>query len=322
MNTTITKTTVVVGLFNTPQEAESAIRDLQNAGIARDDISLVSRNRSGSYSGTSTGSTDVDTGKATVGEHVAGGAVFGGLGGLLLGLAGLAIPGIGPVVAAGPLAAALTTAGIGAGVGAATGGIIGAIRNAGVPEEHAHLYAEGIRRGGTLVTVHTDHSGANSIEDILNSHGAVDVDERSREYRSSGWSRFDESAGPYDVDDTASMGRSNYSAGGTSTGTRRGTRVYSGTANYSGESDWRQYDSDFQQHFRNTYGSTGATYDSYSPAYQYGYRMANDQRYRGRSWNEVETDLRRDYETSYPGGAWERMKDAIRHGWDKVTGKY
>lgn len=322
MATATTKTTTVVGLFNTAQEAESAIRDLQNAGILREDISLVARNRSGTYSGKSeTG--DVASGKSTVGEHVAGGAVFGGLGGLLLGVAGLAIPGIGPVVAAGPLAAALTTAGIGAGVGAATGGIIGAIRNAGVPEQEAHLYAEGIRRGGTLVTVHTDHATASRVESVLNSHGAVDVDERAREFRSSGWKHFDESADPYDVSDTSvSTARTDYRESGASSGAQRGTRVYNRAGDVSGEPDWRRYDADFQNHFRSTYGSTGSSYDTYSPAYQYGYRMGNDQRYRGRTWSDVESDLRRNYESSYPGSTWERMKDAVRYGWDKVTGRY
>jgi uncharacterized protein (TIGR02271 family) len=420
MQTAIHKGTTVVGLFNTPQEAESAIRDLQSAGIPREDISLIARNTSGEYSGrgdetvSGTGTHD----KSSVGQHVAGGAIFGGIGGLLLGIAGLAIPGIGPVVAAGPIAAALTTAGIGAGIGAASGGIIGAIRNAGVPEEEAHLYAEGIRRGGTLVTVHTDHANASRVEEILNSHGAVDVDERGREFRQSGWNRFDESAEPYRLDDRRSFETNREGqksipvveeklSVGKREVQRGGVRVYNRVteqpveqninlteervnverrpvnrpANESdlafkdrsyevketveqpvvskearvveevvvgkernqrtekvrdtvrksdvkverigdtGTDDWRRYDTDFQNHFRTTYGSTGGSYDTYSPAYQYGYRMAGDQRYRGKDWNAVESDLRRDYETSYPGSTWEKTKDAVRYGWEKVTGR-
>jgi hypothetical protein len=58
-----------------------------------------------------------------------------------------------------------------------------------------------------------------------------------------------------------------------------------------------------------------------APAYEHGYRSASDPRYRGRSWSDVENDLRTDYERSYPNGAWEKTKDAVRYGWEKVTGK-
>jgi uncharacterized protein (TIGR02271 family) len=421
MTTSTEKSTTVVGLFNTPQEAESAIRALTDAGIPRDDISLISRNRDTGAFDTTTGDR-VSHDKATVGEHVAGGAVFGGIGGLLLGLAGLAIPGIGPVVAAGPLAAALTTAGIGAGIGAATGGIIGAIRQHGVPEEDAHLYAEGIRRGGTLVTVHTDQGSSARVEEILNSHGAVDVDERRREYEKSGWNRFSEEAEPYREgatyrDDTTKTGTTRGKKAipvveeklnvGKREVERGGVRVYNRVTeqpvqqniNLTEErvnverrpvnrpasesdlsfrdktievketaevpvvskearvveevvvgkernqrtetvrdtvrksdvnveqlgrtesNDWSRYDNDFRSDFQTRYGSTGAQYDTYAPAYQYGYRMAGDERYRGKSWNAVENDLRSDYERSYPGSAWERTKDAVRYGWEKVTGR-
>jgi hypothetical protein len=57
------------------------------------------------------------------------------------------------------------------------------------------------------------------------------------------------------------------------------------------------------------------------PAYEYGYRSAGDPRYRGRSWDQVENDVRSDYERTNPGGSWERAKNAIRYGWDKVTGQ-
>ena len=85
---------------------------------------------------------------------------------------------------------------------------------------------------------------------------------------------------------------------------------------------YADYDDDFQQHFRSQYGSSrGADYQSYAPAYQYGYRMASDDRYRGRRWDDVEPTLRSDYERQNPGSTWEQMKDSIRYGWEKVTGR-
>ncbi len=80
-------------------------------------------------------------------------------------------------------------------------------------------------------------------------------------------------------------------------------------------------DDDFRSDFTRNYGSTGVSYDTYAPAYRYGYDMASDPRYQGRNFSEVEQDLRSDYGRGYPNSTWEKMKDSIRYGWDKVTGK-
>jgi len=82
------------------------------------------------------------------------------------------------------------------------------------------------------------------------------------------------------------------------------------------------YSEDFRSDFQTRYGSTGGTYDTYAPSYEYGYRMASDQRYRGRSWDEVERDLQADYTRQHPGGSWDQMKDSVRYGWNKVTGRH
>jgi len=80
-------------------------------------------------------------------------------------------------------------------------------------------------------------------------------------------------------------------------------------------------DDDFRSHFTNYYGTTGDTYDNYAPAYRYGYDMASDPRYQGRDFSEVESDLRTDYARRYPTSTWEKIKDSVRYGWDKVTGR-
>ena len=80
-------------------------------------------------------------------------------------------------------------------------------------------------------------------------------------------------------------------------------------------------DADFREDFARRYAAQDATYDTYSPAYQYGYTMANDPRYRGRNFDEVASDLRADYSTRYPNSTWEKMKDSVRYGWEKLTRK-
>jgi uncharacterized membrane protein len=187
----------VVALFATHDQAEAAIRALRDLGINRDDISLVARDKKGKPTGRETvaGTQERSTDGTSIGENIAGGAVFGALGGLLLELAALAIPGIGPIVAAGPLATTLA----GAGFGALGGGIIGAIKDMGVPDDEAHIYAESIRRGDTMVSVRTDGTMIDRVMDVLNQHGAVDVDERANSLRTGGWNKFDDKA---DIDAT------------------------------------------------------------------------------------------------------------------------
>jgi uncharacterized protein (TIGR02271 family) len=154
----------IVALFDDFDQAESAVDALVAQGVARSDISLVANNASGRYSDINTAEHEEDAVKA--GQGAAFGAVVGGL----VGLGALLIPGIGPVIAAGPLAAALG-AGVGAAAGAATGGITAALVKTGVSEEDASVYAEGIREGGTLVTVHAADSDAYVAEQILSQYG-------------------------------------------------------------------------------------------------------------------------------------------------------
>lgn len=191
----------VVGLFDTMNDAEAAVRDLRSAGFNGGDISLVANNADNRYNMSDTSydstATESEAGEGA-GVGATGGAVLGGLAGLLVGLGALVIPGIGPVVAAGTLATALGSTALGAGLGAAAGGLVGALVGAGIPEEDAHVYSEGIRRGGALVSVQvaTDDD-ADRAAGIMDRHNVVDIDERGSSYRQGGWSRFDESAEPY-----------------------------------------------------------------------------------------------------------------------------
>jgi hypothetical protein len=231
---------------------------------------------------------------------------------LIAGLSALAIPGFGPIIAAGPIAAALT----GAGIGAATGGLIGALASAGVPREDAEFYAEGVRRGGVLVIVRVDDRLADDVAKILDDAGARDVDEKSNEWRRSGWS------GPTTTGTGTTMGSTGVQRGTMESGreipveVRRRVRVFSGM----GEPITSDYTTDFRSDFDRRYQGRNLRYEQYQPAYEFGYRYAGDERYRGQDWTMVEPSLRRDWE-SRGQGAWEDFKDSIRYGWDKVRGR-
>jgi uncharacterized protein (TIGR02271 family) len=183
----------IVGLFDTFTEAQGAVQALVNKGFPRDNISIAANNATGEYT-QSTASSEEWSGTAT---GAAAGATIGGIGGLLVGLGTLAIPGVGPIVAAGPLIAALT----GAGVGAVAGGLIGALTDIGVPEEEAGYYAEGVRRGGTLVTVNAEDGMVDRAVDILENHNAVDVEQRASSWKQSGWTGYSSTAKPYTADE-------------------------------------------------------------------------------------------------------------------------
>ena len=171
-------TQTLSALYDRYDDAAAAVTKLEAAGVPHSDISLVSNK--------------AETGTGETAEHAATGAgtgatlgtILGGGAGLLAGLGLMAIPGVGPVVAAGWLVATLT----GAGIGAAAGGLTGSLTGAGVSETDAHAYAEGVRRGGSLLTVRADEAHVGVATRILEEHGAVDLDARAQGWESEGWS--------------------------------------------------------------------------------------------------------------------------------------
>jgi hypothetical protein len=173
-------TRTITAMFDRYSDAATAVSRLEAAGVPHSEISIVS-NDATQRDAHGTDHPDAKTGTGT-GASI--GTVLGGGAGLLAGLGLLAIPGLGPVVAAGWLASTL----VGAGVGAAAGGAVGALTGAGIDEAHAHSYAEGIRRGGTLVTVRTEDSRVAAVTDILDDEGTVDMAEREATWRKEGWS--------------------------------------------------------------------------------------------------------------------------------------
>lgn len=180
-------------LYDDHATAAAVVSQMEAAGISHSDISIVSNDAAGQLvDGTTT--TDTEDAAATgAGTGASIGTVLGGGAGLLAGIGALAIPGVGPIVAAGWLVAALT----GAGVGAAAGSLLGSLTGAGVSEADGHVYAESVRRGGTLVTVRADDEQTMRIQTMLDGTKPVDVLTRRTEYEAEGWTAHDPAATPY-----------------------------------------------------------------------------------------------------------------------------
>ncbi len=177
--------------YDSYAQAQQAVSDLESAGVPSRDISLLANKH------VSAEFADVDEASPAASGAGIGAAVGGGVG-LMAGLGVMAIPGLGPVVAAGWLAATA----VGAIAGSATGGIIGALVGSGTPEADAHVYSEAIRRGGTLVSVRTDHK-TDQIPTILNLHSPIDPAIRREEYAKDGWKQFDPKAPAYRPDEAS-----------------------------------------------------------------------------------------------------------------------
>lgn len=194
-------TTTISRLYDNYSDAQAAVSRLEAAGIPHSDISIVANNSEGWFNSGGNGKVDRDRDGTDDRAEGAGtgagiGAGLGGTAGLLAGLGILAIPGLGPVVAAGWLAAAAA----GAAAGAATGGIIGALTQAGVSDDDAHTYAEGVRRGGTLVTARVA-DGDRSRLDALLDQSAINLTNRRAAWQKAGWKSFDPASQPLNADE-------------------------------------------------------------------------------------------------------------------------
>jgi len=203
----------LVALYHDFADAQNAVDELVRGGVDRTKISLVANNATGEYSNYV--NSDYDSEDAVTAEQGAAfGAASGGIIGALAGLGALAIPGIGPVIAAGPLIAALAGGAIGALAGAPTGGLVGGlVKTHHMDAEDAELYAEGVRRGETLLTVQVDDAEVSRTRDLLNQYNPTDVHNEASTWRKEGWSKFDESTTPTTNDVMAYRQRSSSSTG-------------------------------------------------------------------------------------------------------------
>ena len=164
-----TKKTTVIGMLSTQDQAERIVVDLQGAGFGTNDISVLFPDKGTTREFAHEKQTKAPEGATT---GAATGGVLGGIAGWLVGIGTLAIPGLGPFVAAGPIMAALS----GATVGAATGGLVGALVGMGIPEYEAKRYEGKVRGGNVLISIHTDdRDRVRRAKDIMEHAGAEDI---------------------------------------------------------------------------------------------------------------------------------------------------
>src|SRR6476620_10535948 len=192
-------TVTISRLYDNHTDAQQAVRRLESAGVPHSDISIVANNSDSWFNSDKKVDRDhdgVDDRAESAGKGAGIGAGVGGAAGLLAGLGLLAIPGLGPVVAAGWLAATA----VGAAAGAATGGLVGALTQAGVSDDEAPLYAEGVRRGGSLVTAKVADGDKARLEAMLDT-SAVNLRDRSAAWQKSGWTGDDPASQPYGADE-------------------------------------------------------------------------------------------------------------------------
>ncbi|HJW27185.1 MAG TPA: hypothetical protein VJ576_20000 [Rhodocyclaceae bacterium] len=160
------------------------------------------------------------------------------------------------------------------------------------PDEAGH-YSEGARHGRVALAVEVPAGMAVApIRDILTNGGAVEIDERLGSWRSPGSGGEEEESLPAGPAASPAVLR-----------------------------PYEEYEPDYRKDFQLHYAAPGTGFEDYAPAYHYGYALAEDPRYRGWDWAAIEPEAQRDWESQYPESTWRRFREAIRHGWERATGK-
>jgi hypothetical protein len=198
----------IVALYDHYANASQAVSDIVATGISHDKISLLANNLSGDHPALVTNPAVAAEDFAAKDEAQPGvvtgaelGLSIGGVVGVLLGAGSILIPGIGPLIAAGTLA----TIAAGSAAGGVIGGALGLLTDHGISHADSHLYAEGLKRGGTLVTVIVEESHLDAVRQIFKTHGAVDIEKRGATWSAEGWVSFDPDAGHPSVDELAAI---------------------------------------------------------------------------------------------------------------------
>lgn len=175
----------LVALYDNVENASRVVSLLTREGIRANDINMLAGDPDRRYAG-QIGVAGSSPEAEAAGQGAVAGGVLGGVIGMLVGLGAFAVPGLGPILAAGPLAAGL----VGAAVGAAGGGLIAALVEWGIGEEEAEFYLEGVRRGGTLVAVRTTDEQAGAVAALLDQPGLVDIEKAAGDWREEGWAGY------------------------------------------------------------------------------------------------------------------------------------
>lgn len=156
-------TKTVIGVFKSQSDAEQAISQLRQQGFQNEEINIVSKKQGGKQGG-----KDVEYVDDDITDGALTGGTIGGIGGLILGAGALAIPGVGPIIAAGPIAGALS--------GAVAGGVAGGLIDWGIPAEVSRHYEKEVAEGGILAVIRTSSQKVDQAAQVLRQNGAKDVE--------------------------------------------------------------------------------------------------------------------------------------------------
>ncbi len=321
----------VVGAFPSMGEAERVARDLEEMGIDKDEISVIAGNEAGAHN-------EYLKKPTSTGAAAASSASFGGGVGIVAGLIALAIPGVGPIIAGGALATVLT----GLGVGAAAGGLIGAFTNMGISHEEAPLYQEAVRRGGVVVAVHVNDPMEEDALRVMNEHGARDLNAEADAWKASGWTGAYSNPHPYpsdsgiashippetvDMDEVRSgnMRRSEVPPVITERSNARTYQYQPAASRETSQSPTSPLGLSGTPSGTTTTSSASSNQfpvrrgpvhiSDDDPAYVFGNRWASDPNYYGRSWTDVESSLRSNWEATGTG-PWDTYRDRVRRGFE------
>ncbi|UNC91850.1 general stress protein [Candidatus Contubernalis alkaliaceticus] len=160
--------TTVIGVMKDHSRAEEAVRSLREKGFNENEISIVAKDEGQKNEGQG----DLSYSEQNLADGSVTGGALGGVAGLLMGAGALLIPGVGPIIAAGPLAGALT--------GVVTGGIAGGLIDFGIPEERGRHFEERVKQGDILVAIKTNENKVDTAASILREYGAKDVESHSK----------------------------------------------------------------------------------------------------------------------------------------------
>ncbi len=283
--------TTVVGLFETRDGVDRAIEALRSAGFRAEDLGVVAREPS--LAGDVAADIEADRGRTAA---VLGGGMIGGVAGLLAGLGAMAIPGLGLVLAVGPIAAALA----GTAVGATAGGMIGALTSHGVPAEEADYYTQALERGAILLTVQTTEDRADEARRLLAEHGSDDAEARAVA-NSAESDRAAPSLTTRAVEEAAG-------SPGVGVGSVAGFALGDGGPSLH----YHHAEPRFRAHWEATRPGPGS-YDDVRHAYRYGWESYEDPDDFGKSWEEISDRLA----SGWAGvGDWHEHAPMVREAWE------
>jgi len=325
-------TKTVIAQYNRFQEAFDTVRELIKRGIERERISLITQDpywQNAQESGFSNPIEQEDFDRQAMENQPRGAsasATMGGISRLLDEVRAQALPGIGPAIAAGPMAAALGSAK----TGGPARGVIGALREIGVTDEDAQSFHDGIRRGGTLVTVDiTDMEESERPIEIMNRYKPADLRRQTGSIGAENWTGFKEEAEPFPFHDQthpykerAPASTLDFGKGADELLPGRAIGQYdmgpTESSRYMGKDAdaWEKYEPNFREHFQQHYAGAGKRWDDFRDAYRFGYDMAHLHPSMNQEWETLRDYAQQNWTARNLGKDWEQYKDAVRNGWE------